>query len=255
MANKVPWLLVANPGIRDETHPSCPFCRTATPTRKGLLPFSEIFRLPLVVLIRLQLSWIRWSNETVSFNVTATQKDKESWFTCTLSVNDILRAAGSALYSKQDVSKKLNQIHLDYRLHGTDKDIQDYYIDKFLKKYPYQENNFGLHKCFFDIEVDSSEITGFPEPEYALCPVNAITLVDINTKKIYTYALSYEGNEGYDNWLQNLESFKKRIIKRYKDELNIDFTLDIFTFDNEIMLIKSFFDVINNDIKPDFVCA
>ena len=56
MANKVPLLLVANPGIRDEIHPSCPFCRTATPTRKGLLVLSKIVRLPFVVFTRLQLT-------------------------------------------------------------------------------------------------------------------------------------------------------------------------------------------------------
>ena len=56
MANKVPLLLVANPGIRDEIHPSCPSCRTATPTRKGLLVLSKIVRLPFVVFTRLQLT-------------------------------------------------------------------------------------------------------------------------------------------------------------------------------------------------------
>lgn len=161
----------------------------------------------------------------------------------------------SALASGHDIGNKLNQIHLDYRLHGSDKHIEDYYIYNFLEANPYTENNYGLTKCFFDIEVDSSMIGGFPEPERAECPVNAITMVDINTKSIYSYVLSYEGEETYDAWVANIENFKARIKKRYKEETKMDFNIEINIFDDEIFLIKSFFDAVNVDIKPDFLCA
>lgn len=160
----------------------------------------------------------------------------------------------SSLASRNQIRSKLNQIHLDYRLHGTDKDIEDYFTYNFLEQHPYAKNSFGLSKCFFDIEVDGSQITGFPEPERAECPVNAITLVDINNKKIHSFVLSYEGNESYDEWLNNIESFKERIIKKYKKKTGIDFEIDIQIFDSEIMLIKSFFDLVNY-IKPDFLVA
>lgn len=156
---------------------------------------------------------------------------------------------------RKEIGNKLNRIHLDYRLHGTDMHIEDFYIYNFLEKYPYTENNFGLTKCFFDIEVDSSNITGFPEPEQALCPVNAICLVDIDNKKIHSLALSYEGEKSFDEFVPKLNEFKERIRKRYKEETHMDFDIDINIFDNEIYLIKYFFDLINNEIRPDFICA
>lgn len=155
----------------------------------------------------------------------------------------------------RDRGNLLNQVHLDTRLHGTDIHITDYYMGIFLQKYPYTKNNFGLTKCFFDIEVDSSEIQGFPEQEKAECPVNAITMVDINNKKIYTYLLSYEGHKGYDEFITKIEEFKTRIKARYKEETKMDFDIEINIYEEEDSLIYSFFETVNEQIRPDFLCA
>lgn len=156
----------------------------------------------------------------------------------------------SVLSSGENINMKLRKIHLDNRLHGTDVNIEDYYIGKWLKKHPSEDNYYGLTKVFFDIEVDSSMIKGFPEPEEAICPVNAISLVDPNRKVINEYLLAYPDNESYRKFIKKKKKFKERIKEKYGNE----FEVKIFIFDEEIELIAKFFDYINK-WKPDFASA
>ena len=152
--------------------------------------------------------------------------------------------------SGEDIGRKLRKIHLDNRLHGTDINIEDYYTNKYLKKHPFEENDFGLSKLFFDIEVDSSMIKGFPEQEVASCPVNAISMVDADRKIINEYLLSYNDEKSYKKWRKNVKEFIKKTEKKYNNE----FKINIYIFDDEIELIASFFECIN-ETKPDFASA
>jgi DNA polymerase elongation subunit (family B) len=160
-----------------------------------------------------------------------------------------------SLNSGFDIGRKLSRIHLDNRLHGSDVNVQDYYISEFLKKYPLDDNNYGLTKVFFDIEVDTENIDGFPEPEEAEAPVNIMTLVDADNLKCYTYCLTYE-HDTYIQTMENIDKIKEKLEVKYKDILKgreMEFIIN--EYDSEIDLIQAFYDAINIDIRPDFVIA
>lgn len=163
--------------------------------------------------------------------------------------------------TKTGMNKKLSKIHLDNRFHNTDINIEDSYIGRFLNKYPAEENNFPLTKFFYDIEVDGSVIQGFPEAESAECEVNIISacMEEEDCIRMYMFCLNYteDQNKSYYDFNSNLKpnvleikEHLKTKLKKAKIEKDIKFTIK--RFNNEINLIKEFFNVIN-DKKPDYV--
>jgi DNA polymerase elongation subunit (family B) len=160
-----------------------------------------------------------------------------------------------SIQSGYNIGRRLQRIHYDYRLHGSDVNIQDYYIAQFLEKHPYEKNSFGLSKVVFDIEVDIENITGFPDPEEAEAPVNIITLVDMDGMRCYTLCLQYE-HESYLDFINRREENIKKLEKRYEEVLKgrkMEFIIEEWS--DELDMIKRFYDLINVDIKPDFVLA
>ena len=155
----------------------------------------------------------------------------------------------NAFEERGNIRNKLNQMHLDRRVHGTDIFIDDYMIGKYLAKYDYENNNFGITKLFFDIEVDSSEIVGFPKPENAKCPINAISFRDDTNMVVGGYFLSYDGMDSFDEFNEEYDEWLKEIKEKYKG-----YKIQIEFFDEEIDLIASFFEYINEN-KFDFGSA
>jgi len=160
-------------------------------------------------------------------------------------------------FKMSDVRKRLNEIHCEPIFHSTDMNIQDYYIDKFLEKNPYEENMYGLTKVFFDIEVDSTGIVGFPEQTRALCPINIISLVDMSTYTVYVLMLEYD-TDTFNYCIDNISDVEEKLNEKYKiieEKLNIKLKYEYFTFEHEADLIVAFFEFINEQIKPDFAVA
>ena len=74
-------------------------------------------------------------------------------------------------------------------IYDSDMDIADRYIKYFGEEFE-ADQNYTLHKCYYDIEVDLAPeglvkdskghigYMGFPNEEIAPCPINIITLVD-----------------------------------------------------------------------------
>jgi DNA polymerase elongation subunit (family B) len=159
------------------------------------------------------------------------------------------------IQSGSQIGQKLGRIHLDYRIHGSDINIQDYYISQYLKKHPYQDNSFKLTKCVFDIEVDGSQVTGFPNPEDAEAAVNIITLIDMNKLDCYTFCLKYD-TETYKKAMAKLDQIKIDLHAKYGEKLKgRKLNYIVKEFDDELDLLKAFYNTINEDIKPDFVLA
>ena len=154
------------------------------------------------------------------------------------------------------MNSKLKKIHLDYRLHGTDVNIEDYYIGKFLDKHPNEENDYGITKFFYDIEVDGSLIVGFPEAEEALVPVNIISACMDRGDYIemYMFCLHYEENENksYHEFFNNLVDRVMPIKTELSEKAGKEIKFNIKRYRNEFNLIKAFFDTINT-LRPDFV--
>ena len=82
--------------------------------------------------------------------------------------------------------RELNSFYLYPYVFGADYDIRSFYRYKWLQD---MENTKTKHltKGFLDIEVDTYEATGFPTPN--LNPLDLVTLIDAEHKKVYTFAL------------------------------------------------------------------
>jgi DNA polymerase elongation subunit (family B) len=173
----------------------------------------------------------------------------------TLNDQQLKNYFSESLQAGSDINRRLQRIHLDYRLHSSDINVQDYYIAQYLKKYPIETNNFGLTKVVYDIEVDIEHITGFPDPEEAEAPVNIMTLVDMHNLKTYTLCLKYD-HKTYVDTMNRMEEVKQEIHEKYKEILKgreMEFIIE--EWDDELDMIKRFFHLINVEIKPDFVLA
>ena len=156
----------------------------------------------------------------------------------------------------QDYRQASKLVNLDYRVHGSDINIEDQYIDIFLHKYPAEENYIGLSKAFFDIEVDGSEVDGFPDQEKAQAPVNAITYVDMKAQVCYSYCLKYD-TDTYKEFMADKENVYKDLKERYRAKgTNYEnFEFKIFEYDSEVQLLGEFMFYINEVFRPDFCMA
>ena len=99
---------------------------------------------------------------------------------------------------------------------GHDYDVRTWY------RYAWDKAGFKpkkriLTKGFMDIEVDGSNVEGFPDPQH--CPIDLVTVIDSNEMKSYTFALinqeykmkdlSHIQNEVVRNELEAKEKEKK----------------------------------------------
>jgi len=159
---------------------------------------------------------------------------------------------------------RLIQSHPD--IFGTDVNIEDHYRYKF--NILYKNEVCEITKCYFDIEVDGIDMAGdFPEP--GECPINAITVVFQDVKKVYTLLLRTKSNEQIPEFeefikqdrCQDLKEFVKNHVNKEDPKLFIKYGLDKFDFniafydeEDEITLISDLFNLINVYL-PDFVLA
>lgn len=82
--------------------------------------------------------------------------------------------------------KEISKFHLAPFAYATDYDIRVWYR---LKWFQEKDNDAQkvITKGWMDIEVDSIDVEGFPEPEE--CPINAISLVNEKDKTVYFFGL------------------------------------------------------------------
>lgn len=139
-----------------------------------------------------------------------------------------------------------NKFHKFNRIFSSDINIEDYYKGRFLDTYP-EASNSKLTKAYTDIEVDSIDISGFPNEDDALCPINAITCFINENNTFYTLLLRNEKNPQ----IQKLEKDIPNFIKELKDFLGNEYEFKIKFFDDEKKMILYYFSL-NNKFKPDF---
>lgn len=168
------------------------------------------------------------------------------------------------IYSGNRDEARLIQQHPDVL--GSDVNIEDYYRFEFGNTY--QNNSYDPTKVYFDIEVDGKYMAG-DFPEMGECPVNAISIVVPEARKVYTLLLKNHENPLIDEFEQFVEEDKCREFKEFlrdhidkggvgnfeKYKLN-EFSFDIMFYDEdkEINLITDLFKIINT-YKPDFALA
>ena len=173
--------------------------------------------------------------------------------------------------------RALNDIHLWPYVYGSDIDIRTHYRYKWLRDMDSKTVPKILHKACADIETDSFEVPGFPKPE--TCPIDLVTIIDMNNNISYTFALV--GRECKERDMTNMTEREKRAelrrrelyLKRHKDEKYViehqdeikqqlhdmfdetygsDMDYKFYFYTDELKMLTHLFQLINN-IKFDFV--
>jgi len=145
----------------------------------------------------------------------------------------------------------------DSALYSADFKLEEYYIADFFTENPFEKTPVVFTKGFFDIEVDSENIPGFPDPTIANCPINAISLYldEINT--LIGLFLRDDTNLQIAELEKNKDKFIEKIKSKYKkdkDYKNLNVELSWYDKENEIYLINDFFSIIH-EYNPDFIGA
>lgn len=161
-------------------------------------------------------------------------------------------------------SRANNSLHMHPRVFWSDMAIEDKYRFLFSKKFKNRIIKPTID--FFDIEVDTINAPGFPES--GLYPINAITLVNSETKTIYTLLLRNKNNPLIEEFekatktkrlYEELYSFIENAVggkSKYEAfELN-KFEVKFLFYDeiDEIRLIQDLF-ILINELQPDFLLA
>lgn len=166
---------------------------------------------------------------------------------------------------RNGLSKNNEMLHVNNRLYRSDINIEDYYRYEFNKRYT-NSVDIPLKKAYIDIETDGINMLGdFPTAQDS--PVNAVTLINMDNKQIYTFLLRDKDNpqcKEFEESLKNPETFEKirsDIIDHIGDWkkatrlgvidiLNFNF----YFYDEEIELISDLFKLIHF-LNPDFLLA
>lgn len=129
-----------------------------------------------------------------SHNLTYIELDKVKPVTCKYS--DIKFAIANEMgengirflqnvFETKDYSR-LSELNRYPYVFGHDFDVRTWYRHAWNKS-GFKAKERVLTKGFMDIEADSFDIDGFPEP--ATCPIDLVTVIDSNEMKSYTFAL------------------------------------------------------------------
>jgi DNA polymerase elongation subunit (family B) len=151
-------------------------------------------------------------------------------------------------------------------LYDTDMDFADRYIAKFHEDFKPDEN-YKLHKCYFDIEVDimpdgwkkdakgNIGYMGFPDEELAPVPVNIITMFDEKAMQIHTFVVRNSSNTSLVEFERDIELFKNYLEQKLdlEDDVQVQ-GININFYNSEEETIEAFFKTMHN-IDPDFALA
>lgn len=161
-------------------------------------------------------------------------------------------------------------------VYGADYDIRAWYRYKWLEQM-HNDRVKPITKGFLDIEVDSLEAVGFPQPEEH--PIDLVTIIDATSKQVYTFALigvdcvekeidSTWSQEDIDNEMERRAMYKHRMeeqayyaehideIKKSAHEMFDEnypgFEYNFYLYKNELKMINHIFQLIHS-LKLDFL--
>lgn len=172
--------------------------------------------------------------------------------------------------------RDIDRVKLSKYAFGHDFDIRTIYRNTWMDTYD-NDRSKHIHKAFGDIETDFLESpTGKADP--TTCPVDMMTIIDADTKEVYTFCLT--GVECKEKDTTNMSKFelneemKRRSMyahrlneqeywKNHPDELIEEankmfgenypgFKFRVYFYTNEAMMITHIFQLIHQ-LKPDFM--
>jgi DNA polymerase elongation subunit (family B) len=131
---------------------------------------------------------------------------------------------------------------------GADVDVESFYRINWLLEYD-NEKEKNLTKAFWDIEVDTIDIPGFPE--MGECPINIITLVNDENNTVYTLMLNNPDNPQIQELVDDIDNFVEELHQLFDETYGV-LDYQLFLYDDERDLIKDFYKILNT-LKPDFL--
>ena len=155
------------------------------------------------------------------------------------------------------------KMHSHPLFYSTDIDFIDYNIRNWYETNGDKFDTTGkLTKAFFDIEVDSVDIVGFPDEDEANCPINAITYFYNGTLHAGFLRNSCRPNPLIAEAENDIVTFKQEFIEEFTNETNLDLKkhntlldVNIQFFNTEVELVKWFFHIVNEIDRPDIMMA
>ena len=143
----------------------------------------------------------------------------------------------------------LNKLHHYPGVLGTDFPYENYFRIEWMLHYAQPGIDESITKAYMDIEVDTIDIKGMPQE--GECPINAITLVDGETKSCFTFLLRNPENPQIETFEQGIDHFIGELHAAF-DESYGELKYRIYMFDDEIDLLKQYFRLVNT-LKRDFI--
>lgn len=159
--------------------------------------------------------------------------------------------------------KGLKEFMMYPYVYGADYDIRTWYRYQWMKYFD-NDKPKNLSIGFLDIEVDTLESTGFPNPVFD--PIDLVTFIDITHNKSYTFILvdrkcnsndDFKRNlyktrhETEEYYLNNIEELKREAHEKF-DESYPDMIYNFYFYKDEIKMLSHLFQLINQ-LKLDFV--
>ena len=169
-------------------------------------------------------------------------------------INEIIKVGGKKLAdykewcNKNNKSAKKNLHHYPYVL-ATDYPYTNYFRCEWMLHYHDYDMQYSLTKVFADIEVDGIDAPGFPTAD--ICPINAVAVVDAETKTVHSFLLRNPENPLIEQFEKNLHNFIDKCHKTF-DESYGELNYEIHMYDTEIDMITEVFRLFNT-LARDFI--
>ncbi|MMZ42331.1 DNA polymerase II [compost metagenome] len=142
----------------------------------------------------------------------------------------------------------IRNMHKSPYVFGSDYDIENWYRIQWLLHNNNDEMK-PITKQYTDIEVDSIDIEGFPRN--GNCPINAITIVDEESKTSFTFLLRNDKNPQIQEFEETIDEFIEELHDDF-DETYGHLDYKFYMYDDERQLIIDFFKLVNT-LKRDFL--
>lgn len=169
-------------------------------------------------------------------------------------INEIVKVGGKKLAdykewcNKNNKSAKKNLHHYPYVL-ATDYPYTNYFRCEWMLHYHDYDMQYSLSKVFADIEVDGIDAPGFPTAD--ICPINAVAVVDAETKTVHSFLLRNPENPLIEHFEKNLPNFIDKCHTTF-DESYGELNYEIHMYDTEIDMITEVFRLFNT-LARDFI--
>lgn len=169
-------------------------------------------------------------------------------------INEIVKVGGKKLAdykewcNKNNKSAKKNLHHYPYVL-ATDYPYTNYFRCEWMLHYHDYDMQYSLSKVFADIEVDGIDAPGFPTAD--ICPINAVAVVDAETKTVHSFLLRNPENPLIEQFENNLPNFIDKCHTTF-DESYGELNYEIHMYDTEIDMITEVFRLFNT-LARDFI--